>query len=89
MKTLLLTSVVALALALPLSSYAGVNAFGVDIPVERIEVSDSINGGYVAKDLGDTLRVQKLNSEDNSVNNEADSEEYLVFGVDINSINNS
>ena len=89
MKTLLLTSVVALALALPLSSNAaGINALGVQLPVERHEVSES-TGGYVAQDFGDTLNVQKLNSEDTSVNTEADSDEYLVFGVDINSINNS
>ena len=88
MNKLLLTSVLALALALPISSYAGINAFGVHLPIERVEVSDS-KGGYVAKDFGDTLNVQKLNNNDNSVNTENDSEKYLVFGVDLNKINNS
>ena len=88
MNKLLLTSVLALALVLPFSSYAGINAFGVHLPIERAEVSDS-KGGYVAKDFGDTLNVQKLNNNDNSVNTENDSEKYLVFSVDINSINNS
>lgn len=89
MKTLLLTSVLALILALPFSSYAGVSAFGVRLPIERHEVSDRIEGGYVARNLGDTLNVQKLNKKDKSVKNDSPSEKYLVFGVDINSINNS
>ena len=88
MNKLLLTSVLALALALPLSSYAGINALGVHLPIERAEVSES-KGGYVAADFGDTFNVQKLNNNDNSVSTKNDSEEYLVFGVDINSVNNS
>ena len=88
MRTLLLTSVLALVFALPLSSYAGVNALGVQLPIERNEVSES-TGGYVAKDFGDTLNVQKLNNKESSVEIDNEREEYLVFGVDINSINNS
>ncbi len=89
MNKLLLTSVLALSLALPLSSYAGVNALGVQLPIDQREVSDSISSGYVAKDFGDTLNAQKLNKKDNSLTTVNDSEKYLVFGVDINSINNS
>ena len=88
MNKLLLTSVLGLALALPVSSYAVINAFGVHLPIEQAEVSDS-RGGYVATDLGDTFNVQKLNNKDSSVNTENDREEYLVFGVDVNSVNNS
>lgn len=88
MNKLLLTSVLALALALPISSYAGINAFGVHLPIEQAEVSDS-KGGYVATNLGDTFNVQKLNNKKNSLISENDSDEYLVFGVDINSVNNS
>lgn len=89
MNKLLLTSVLALSLALPLSSYAGVNALGVQLPIDQNEVSDSISSGYVANDFGDTLNVQKLNNKDNSLTTYNESEKYFVFGVDINSINNS
>ncbi len=88
MNKLLLTSVLALAFALPLSSYAGVNALGVQLPIERAEVSES-TGGYVANDFGDTLNVQKLNNSDSSITSDVDREKYLVFGVDLNAINNS
>ena len=88
MNKLLLTSVLGLVLALPVSSYAGINAFGVHLPIEQAEVSES-RGGYVATDLGDTFHVQKLNKSDNSVTTKDDNEKYLVFGVDINSVNNS
>ncbi len=89
MNKLLLTSVLALTLALPFSSYAGVNAFGVHLPIDRAEVSDAATGGYVAKDFGDTLNVQKLNNNDSSISSDSDHEKYLVFGVDLNKINNS
>jgi len=88
MNKLLLTSVLALALALPISSYAGIKAFGVHLPIEQAEVTDS-KGGYVAKDFGDTLNVQKLNNNDSSISSDSDHEKYLVFGVDLNKINNS
>ena len=88
MNKLLLTSVLALAFALPLSSYAGVNALGVHLPIERAEVSES-TGGYVAKDFGDTLNVQKLNNSESSITSDGNAEKYVVFGVDLNAINNS
>ncbi|MGI9553601.1 MAG: hypothetical protein ACR2NC_01645 [Thermodesulfobacteriota bacterium] len=87
MKKLLLTLVLGLSFALPLSSYAGVNAFGVQLPVGKKEVNSNIGHGYVAKDFGDTLNVQKLERKDNTISTEDDSDKYLVFGVDINSIN--
>ena len=65
MSKLLLASVLGLALALPVNSYAGINAFGVHLPIEQAEVSDS-RGGYVAKDLGDTFHVQKLNNKNST-----------------------
>ncbi len=89
MNKLLLTSVLALALALPaVSSYAGVNALGVHLPIERAEVSES-TGGYVSKDFGDTFNVQKLTSDSSSISSDSDNDKYLVFGVDLNAINNS
>ena len=87
MKKLLLTSVFGLLLLMPISSYAGVNAFGVQLPIERHEVSDQLTGGYVAKDFGDTFHIQVLNKITNSAVSDDDKEKYYVFGVDINSIN--
>ena len=89
MNKLLLTSVLALAFALPaVSSYAGVNALGVHLPIERAEVSES-TGGYVAEDFGDTFNVQKLSNDNSSITADNNGEKYVVFGVDLNSINNS
>ena len=89
MNKLLLTSVLALAFALPLSSYAGVNALGVHLPIEQAEVSEKAAGGYVSKDFGDTFNVQKLNDTNKSITSEEGNEKYVVFGVDLNKINNS
>ena len=87
MKKLLLILVLGLTLGLPLSSYAGVNVFGVQLPVEKQEVNDNIDNGYVASDFSDSLHIQKLRNKDNTVSRDNEREKYLVFGVDINSIN--
>ena len=64
MKKLLLTLVLGLTLALPLSSYAEVNVFGVQLPVGKQEVHDNIDNGYVASDFGDSLHIQNLRNKD-------------------------
>ncbi len=83
MKSLILASVLAVGLSFPLVSQAEVNAFGVQIPQHTSEVSDSINGGYVAQNLSDTFQVQKLQSsnESKSANSSYDEDTYYVFGV--------
>jgi len=85
MKNLLLTTVLALTLSLPFSAYAGVNIFGVDTPVVKKDVGNNVNAGYVAKHLGDTFHVQQLKNK-NSLRNVEEKDQYLVFGVDLNSI---
>lgn len=87
MKKLLLASLLGLTLTFPFNSNAGVNVFGVDTPVERKTVRDNVKAGYVAKSLGDTFRVQKSGAVKSSGKPE-ETDEYLVFGVDINSLNN-
>ena len=87
MKKLLLILVLGLTLSLPVSSYADINVFGVQLPVGTQEVSDNIDSGYVASDFSDSLHIQKLKNKDNTVSNSNEREKYLVFGVDINSIN--
>ena len=87
MRKLLLTLVLGFSLALPLSSYAGINAFGVQLPVGKQTVNDNVGHGYVADDFGNTLHAQKLNRKDKPVSTDDNSDKYLVFGVDINSIN--
>ncbi len=83
MKSLILASVLAVGLSFPLVSQAEVNAFGVQIPQHASEVSDSINGGYVAQSLSDTFQVQKFQSpnESKSANSSYDEDTYYVFGV--------
>lgn len=87
MKKLLLASLLGLTLSFPFNSFAGVNVFGVDTPVERKNVRDNVKAGYVAKNLGDTFHVQKPGATNSSGNSE-DRDEYLVFSVDIKSLNN-
>ena len=85
MKKLLLASALAVGLSFPLSSQAEVSAFGVQLPVERAEVSDNIRGGYVASDFSDSLHVQDLYNEE-AVKSEKDSvpeNVYSVFGINI------
>lgn len=85
MKKLLLASVLALAISFPLSSQAEVSAFGVQLPVERAEVSENLRGGYVAENLGDTFQVQKLRSSEveEALTSSENNSVYSVFGVNI------
>ena len=83
MKKLLLASVLAVGLSFPLTSQAEVSAFGVQIPVKQAEVSDSINGGYVAQNLGDTFQMQKLQNSSQASAKSVDSNTYYVFGVEL------
>ncbi len=85
MKKLLLASALALGLSFPLSSQAEVSAFGVQLPVERTEVSENLSGGHVAENLGDTFQVQKLRgSEVEEVQASSENKSvYSVFGVNI------
>ena len=88
MRKLLIASALAVGLSFPAVSQAQVSAFGVDLPVGQSEVSDNIHGGYVAQNLSDTLRIQKLHGTDKSKsNNKSYGESYYVFGVDLNSTN--
>ena len=88
MKKLLLAGALVVGLSFPLSSQAEVSAFGVQIPAERAEVSDSINGGYVAQSLSDTFVVQKLqNSSKSSSEVSVNENTYYVFGVELGSDN--
>ena len=83
MKGFVLATVLALVATFPLVSQAEVNAFGVQIPLQTSEVSDSAHGGYVAQSLSDTFQVQKLQSsnETESAENTYGNNTYYVFGV--------
>jgi len=85
MKKLILAGALALGLSFPLTSQAEVNAFGVSLPLEKQEVSDTSRGGYVARDHMDTLKVQRLsNSNPTATVYEPEYENvYSVFGINI------
>ena len=51
------------------------------------EVNDNIDKGYVATDFSDSLRIQQLRNKNTTISTDSDDDRYLVFGVDINSIN--
>jgi|GEM_PF-916508 len=82
MKSLILASVLALGLSFPLVSQAEVSAFGVQVPVQTSEVSDNIQGGYVAQSISDTFQVQKLqNTNESKSSDKSYNDTYYVFGV--------
>ncbi len=82
MKKLIVAAAVAAGLSFPLVSQAEVNAFGVSLPIEQMEVSDNIRGGYVAESLSDTFQVQKLSKDSASEPGNIEYENvYTVFGV--------
>jgi len=85
MKTLLFVAAFSIGIGLPLTSKAQLNAFGVQVPVERPLTNENIKGGYVAKNLGDTFRVQKLQNTGHINSKKEDSEKdiYYVFGVNV------
>jgi len=88
MKKLLLAGALAVGLSFPLTSQAEVSAFGVQIPTNKVEVSDSINGGYVAQNLSDTFQVQKLqNSSESASAQSANDNTYYVYGVELSGDN--
>ena len=90
MRKLLLTSALGLFISFPLVSHAGVNVFGVETPVVKKEVKDSLSGGsYIASEhlLTSTLVPQKLNGSNIAPSNKETKESFYVFGVDINAIN--
>lgn len=85
MKKLILASALAVGLSFPLSSQAEVNAFGVSLPLQKVEVSDTASGGYVARDFSDSLNVQKLHNSNESVTVDEKVYEnvYTVFGINV------
>jgi hypothetical protein len=88
MKKLLLAGALVVGLSFPLTSQAEVSAFGVQIPAKTPQLSDNINGGYVAQSLSDTFVVQKLqNSSESSSEESANENTYYVFGVELGSDN--
>ncbi len=84
MRSLLIAGALAVGLSFSTGSKAEVSAFGVQIPAQQSEVSDSIRGGYVAQNLGDTFQVQKLqNSSESAASESANDNTYYVFGVEL------
>ena len=87
MKKLLLTFVLGLVFAFPISAFPSGNIFGVDTTVKLNSVNDNVYGGYVAKDLGDTFQVQKLINSESPKSERNSSDKYVIFGVDLKDIN--
>ena len=98
MKKLLTLTALGLALFASNASFAqeGVNALGVQLPIEKREVKDQINGNYLSSDskgsynvFGVQLPLVKNNPADSETLYMAgmyaeDSEDYIfVFGVKV------
>lgn len=85
MKKLIAAAALAVGLSFPLASQAEVNAFSVSLPIERAEVNNDARGGYVAQNLMDTLKVQKLNNNEvKQATPEVEHENvYSAFGIKV------
>jgi|GEM_PF-5123164 len=60
MKKLLLAIVLGLTLGLPASSFAGVNAMGVKLPIKNSEQGHKVESGFVPETAAGSYKSQKL-----------------------------
>lgn len=86
MKTLVIAAILAAGISFHFTSHAEENIFGVTMPLEKKEVSEDINGGYVPLDLLDTFRVQKTSKPAylDQVKSQDERDYFYAFGVPIN-----
>ena len=90
MKKVLLTTVLGLSLLAPSISFAGVNALGVQLPLESNSVeSNVVKGSHIAVDnsLVNTLVPAELRNSQLTASDNINSDSYYVFGVDIKANN--
>ena len=87
MNRLILAALIALTLGFPFTSYASVNIFGVETPIERTEVKNEYFGGNVANDFNDTLKSQMLRNKNKEIISSQSNDQFIVFGVDLNAKN--
>ena len=90
MKRLIRTVALGLFLSTPVVSNAELYIFGVQTPLMKREVSRNLSGeSHIASShsLINTLVPQKLNDSIQSPDSLVTSESFLVFGVDLNSLN--
>lgn len=86
MKKLIVAGTLLAVLAFPFVSKAEVNAFGVQLPVGNYNAEGNAKGGYVAKDLNDTFRVQTLSGKEATKPAETVSKDvYTVYGIHLSS----
>ena len=60
MKKLILAIVIGLALGLPASSFAGVNAMGVKLPINNNEQGHKVESGFIPETAAGSYQSQKL-----------------------------
>ncbi len=85
MKTLLISAALAAVLSFHFTSHAEDSVFGVDMPLEKTQVTEDINGGYVALDFLDTFTVQKTSKPGylDQVRSQDDRDYFYALGVPI------
>ncbi|HML96684.1 MAG TPA: hypothetical protein PKC29_14775 [Thermodesulfobacteriota bacterium] len=86
MRKLILAAVLTAGVLFPLASQAEVSAFGVNVPVERQEVTDGIRGGTFAEFPYYPISTQRLSgmkapAQATVVNGDA----YTVQGIHLSS----
>ena len=92
MKKLLSVSALSLALLIPSVSFADLNAFGVQTPVAKSEVSDDLKGGRVEMDFISfyiSPKGENIDTDLKQANNASEVSSLVVFGVSIPTSNNT
>lgn len=84
MKKLLLAIVLGLTLGLPASSYAGVNAMGVKLPVDTSEPKGNVESGFVPETSAGSYQSQNL--DEKTTISETERYTFSAFGVDLGSM---
>lgn len=85
MKNLLFAIVIGLAIGIPASASAGVNALGVKLPVDTSEPKNNVESGFVPETALESYQPQKLNEK--TVTFESDRYSFSGFGVNVDSSN--
>lgn len=85
MKTLLIAAVFAAGISFHFTSHADENVFGVTMPLEKKQVTEDINGGYIPLDFLDTFRVQKTSKPTylDQIRSQDDRDYFYALGVPI------
>ena len=85
MRKFVLAAVLAAGVIFPAASRAEVNAFGVDLPVEKQGVTDDIRGGTIAAYPYYPISPQKVSNQAHTQPQAVKTNSYAVQGIHLSS----